>query len=330
MLKSIGSSLFLFLILFSCIGEDVIDDYVDPDLRITNPIVNITVGRSYQFKPLFFDESGTKVTNPKLSWVIQPDDLGTIDEEGVLIALKPGAAVVIVSAQGLQNQTIKSETKFDILAPPQQETGPTEPQAGTDTETTDSDMTDTETTDTASDTTDSGTTGTESDTTDSTDSDTTSDTTDSNDDETDSGTTDTESDTTDSTDSDSTSDTTESDDETDSTNDGVTVAVTAYEGEIKSTSSYVLEGNFRYEHNGTQIVLSLDETYRASTALPGLYIYLSNNPNTVVGAFEIGAVTVFEGAHQYELPESMGIMDYKYILYWCKPFNVKVGEAQIF
>lgn len=313
---------FLFLGMLSCIGEDVIDDYVNPDLRITNPIISITVGSTYQFKSLFFDESGTKIPNPKLSWALQPADLGTINEKGVFNALKPGVAVVIVKAQGLQNQTVKSQTEFEILAPPPVENNPTGSQTGTESETTEKGTTNT---------TEAGSTNTKSGTTNS--SDTASSTTASNNDNTETtsntteaGTTETESDTTDSTE---TSETSESNNN-DTTNNGVTVAVTYYEGEIKSTSSYVLEGNYRYEHNGTQIILSLDETYRASTALPGLYVYLANNPNTVVGAYEIGAVTVFEGAHQYELPVAIEIMDYKYILYWCKPFNVKVGEAQIF
>jgi hypothetical protein len=47
-------------------------------------------------------------------------------------------------------------------------------------------------------------------------------------------------------------------------------------------------------------------------------------------AFEIGAVSVFSGAHSYQLPTSIGLMDYQYLLYWCKPFNVKVGEAKIY
>ena len=92
----------------------------------------------------------------------------------------------------------------------------------------------------------------------------------------------------------------------------------------------MLEGNFRYEFYEQNIVLSLDDSYRADTALPGLYIYLTNNPNTPMGGYEIGQVLVFEGAHQYELPSSIALMDYKYILYWCKPFSVKVGDALLF
>lgn len=100
-------------------------------------------------------------------------------------------------------------------------------------------------------------------------------------------------------------------------------------GSIITTSSYALEGSFNITAtNQGGIEIRIDENYHASSSLPGLYIYLSNNPNTTNGAFEIGPVTIFDGAHNYEI-ENIGINDYKYILYWCKPFNVKVGEAEI-
>ena len=111
---------------------------------------------------------------------------------------------------------------------------------------------------------------------------------------------------------------------------GIVVAPQFFEGQIRTTSSYTLEGNFRYEHNGTQIILSLDDTYRASSSLPGLYLYLTNNPNSPEDGYEVGAVSVFSGEHSYTLPASIGLMDYKYLLYWCKPFRVKVGDAQLF
>jgi len=103
-----------------------------------------------------------------------------------------------------------------------------------------------------------------------------------------------------------------------------------FAGTIVTTSSYQLEGSYvlKVQDNGV-LRLSLGDDYKASTSLPGLYIYLGNNPNSIADAYEIGAVTVFQGAHFYDLPESIGLYDNSYILYWCKPFGVKVGEGQI-
>jgi hypothetical protein len=95
---------------------------------------------------------------------------------------------------------------------------------------------------------------------------------------------------------------------------GVIVIPQVYQGEIRSTSSYLLQGGFRYEHNGEHLVLQLDSNYKADTALPGLYVYLTNNPTTPQGGYEIGSVSVFEGAHQsiYPLLKELWIISISY------------------
>ncbi len=100
-------------------------------------------------------------------------------------------------------------------------------------------------------------------------------------------------------------------------------------GTIASTSSYTLTGDFILFEEGNSLILELSDNYQASTALPGLYVYLTNNRNTTANALEIGAVQIFSGAHSYTI-ENTGINDYNYILYFCKPFNVKVGDGEIF
>ncbi len=99
-------------------------------------------------------------------------------------------------------------------------------------------------------------------------------------------------------------------------------------GTLRTTSSYVLEGDFSLEPANSGITLALADNYRASSALPGLYVYLTNNPNSVADAFEIGEVTVFAGAHSYSVA-GVGLADYSHLLYYCKPFNVKVGDGLI-
>ncbi|MBR9922099.1 MAG: hypothetical protein GYB31_14765 [Bacteroidetes bacterium] len=101
-------------------------------------------------------------------------------------------------------------------------------------------------------------------------------------------------------------------------------------GTIVSTSSYELQGAFTFYEEGQELVLAFDESYKASTALPGLYVYLTNNPNSVNEAFEIGPVEIFEGEHEYRLSASaLGLEEFGYLLYWCKPFSVEVGEGAI-
>ena len=106
------------------------------------------------------------------------------------------------------------------------------------------------------------------------------------------------------------------------------VMTTQRSGVVNTTSSYELSGNFILTANGPDLELQFANNYVASSALPGLYIYLSNNASTNVGAYEIGPVTDFSGAHSYTIPNT-GILDYQYVLYFCKPFNVKVGHGEI-
>lgn len=99
-------------------------------------------------------------------------------------------------------------------------------------------------------------------------------------------------------------------------------------GTVTTTSSYQLSGDFEMYLNDNDLVLEFGEDYVASSALPGLYIYLSNNRNSIAEALEIGPVTVFNGQHNYSLPD-VSIEAYNFVVYFCKPFNVKVGDGEI-
>jgi len=322
-MKNASFIIVCFLLLLSCVGEDLVNDYVDPDLRISNAILSIPEGIQYQFTARFFDESGTKVENPTLVWLVDPPTAVSIAQDGTIQAIAAGEATVIVQTTGLRGDIIEARTTFSVTAVTSTDTSTSTSE--TSTMTADSE-TSTLTTDTETSTM---TTETETSTM-TTDTETSTMTTET---ETSTMTTDTETSTM-TTETETSTMTTDTETSTttidNNTGTGIVLAPQFYEGEIISTSSYILEGNFRYEHNGTQITLSLDENYRASTSLPGLYLYLGNNPNTVNGAIEIAKVTVFNGAHEYILPPSIELADYKYLIYWCKPFSVPVGEGTIF
>ncbi|MGJ8761006.1 MAG: Ig-like domain-containing protein [Polaribacter sp.] len=100
-------------------------------------------------------------------------------------------------------------------------------------------------------------------------------------------------------------------------------------GTLKTSSSYELRGDFTLKEipNTNDLELTIDENYKASDRLPGLYLYFTNNINTVANAKEIQKVTVFEGAHTYII-KNTGINDFTHLLYWCKPFGVDVGNGE--
>ena len=100
------------------------------------------------------------------------------------------------------------------------------------------------------------------------------------------------------------------------------------DGSISTTSSYKLQGDFQINKGDGEIIITFNANYSASRALPGLFVYLSNNRNSTANALEIAAVEVFDGAHEYRIP-NVGLEDFSHLLYFCKPFNVKVGDGEI-
>ncbi|MEM9823435.1 MAG: DM13 domain-containing protein [Bacteroidota bacterium] len=105
------------------------------------------------------------------------------------------------------------------------------------------------------------------------------------------------------------------------------VAPSERNGALQTTSSYLLTGDFVLSEDNNTLTLSFADNYAASANLPGLYVYLTNNPNTTNGALELGKVSVFSGAHSYTIPSNVSINEFNYLLYFCKPFNVKVGDG---
>lgn len=99
------------------------------------------------------------------------------------------------------------------------------------------------------------------------------------------------------------------------------------EGRVETTTFYTLTGSYSAFEEDSATIIEFGEDYEASTALPGLYIYLSNNKTSIANALEIGRVEVFNGGHSYRI-EDTKIDDYSYIVYFCKPFNVKVGDGE--
>lgn len=209
----------------SCIKDDIIDDRVDPVLRITNKLDSIGIDSTFTLKALYLDEVG-KEKSVTVNWTSSDENVLTVNSLGRVKGLKQGTAWVKVNY--LEESFIVEDSNKIVV----------------DT-VINSQMTNEE-----------------------------------------------------------------------------------REGTVQTTSSYPLSGSYKITQKNGGLELSLGADYTADNSLPGLYIYLSNNNSTTANALEIGAVTVFEGAHSYFIP-NVGINQYSYILYFCKPFNVKVGDGLI-
>jgi len=219
--------LLLCFLLTNCIGEDIIQDFVEPELRITNPISQITISETYQFNSIFLNNVGEE-EDAIIAWSSSNTDVATISSTGLLTAIAEGSTNILASVNS-GDDLIETSITLTVL------------------------------------------------------------------------------------------------------NDTVTdPGLITKSGTIMTTSSYILSGTFTLseQENSTDLLLSINSDYEADTALPGLYIYLTNNPSSVANALNLGPVSVFNGAHQYTIPDT-NINAYSHILYWCEPFSVKVGDAEI-
>ncbi|TVZ58204.1 Ig-like protein group 2 [Flavobacteriaceae bacterium MAR_2010_105] len=225
--RSLFRLLFVLAVLQGCIGEDIINDEVSPEVRILNPVEQVAVSETHQFNASYFNRVG-QVEITTISWSSSVESVATIDANGLLTGISEGQTVIKAIVNLSNNSMVEDETTVTIVMGDAQQN------------------------------------------------------------------------------------------------------TTSKSGSIATTSSYMLTGDFTLQtiENTNNLLLSLANNYKASTSLPGLYVYLTNNPNSVANARSLGPVRVFEGAHSYTI-ENVGINDYSYLLYWCEPFSVKVGGGNI-
>ncbi len=206
----------------SCIGDDLIEDFVEPEVRFLSNVSKLEVNSMFQFEVEYFDNTGQKVL-VNFDWKSSDPNIISINQQGLATAVSIGKAVITASYNDGEN------VYFDTMEVEVGEATVVEPIERT--------------------------------------------------------------------------------------------------GSLNTTSSYVLEGNFTLKEEANKLILSLDDSFKASSSLPGLYIYLSNNPSNLSNAYEVGKSSSFSGSHSYEI-SNIGINDFDYLVYHCKPFGVNVGHGE--
>ena len=214
-----------------CIQDDVLEDYVDPDLRITNPIDSLSVDSVYQVSFRYLDAIG-RPTEVTPEWTSDNAAVASV-ENGRITAHSPGTARIGAHVDDPLARNETPSAAFDltvVAAPVPVDTTPVEPATG--------------------------------------------------------------------------------------------------RGTIATTTFYDLTGTFTLAEEEDGLRLTFADDYVADRGLPGLYVFLTNNPNSITGAVKVAAVEVFNGAHDYLIPD-VAIEEYRYLLYYCLPFRVKVGDGTI-
>ncbi len=210
------------LLLNSCIGDDIVEDRVDPELRIMNPIDSLQLGSQYTFIATYFNEVGIEESQ-EIAWTTDDNSIVSVSDNGVAQAISLGTTqLTAFTTDGSTSNTFSLGVGENPIV----------------------------------------------------------------------------------------------------------TEVASKNGTIEPSSFYELDGDFTITQEGDDLKIVFENNYVASSALPGLYVYLTNNPNTIGGATEISEVTVFSGAHEYLVP-NQDINGFSHLLYFCKPFNVKVGDGVI-
>ena len=330
-----------FLLLFCCTGVDLIDDYIPPIVRITTTSTSIPIGKTFTFEASYFNNVGQPVEGAQIEWISSNPTLLDVASNGLSNPLKTGNAIIIAQILTEDGMVLKDSLSITIYSnvvfkeeeeEEEEETATTSDTILVSTSTPTLEISNqvaeiTAQTNHQLEVTYHDENGTETQAPKLTWV--------SSDDsiiqiDQQGNLTAVSAGTATITVSFSHSNTLIFDQNTIQVNALVEEESTTFKGNLATKSGYTLQGSFTFSQNEDGILLALGEDYKASSTLPGLYVYLANNNNTTSKAYEIGAVKVFSGAHSYQLPSSIGIRDYQYILYWCKPFNVKVGEAKIY
>ncbi len=284
------------VLLYNCIGEDTIDDAIPEEIRFLNPIESISASESYQLNIRFFNNIGEEET-VTITWSSEDPSIAAVDTNGLVTGISEGStnikAQVIVDSKTIEN-TIPIIITADTSGPKSEEIvflNPTgsiaisktyqynvayyntlgEEEATTITWSSNNPSVATVNANGLVTGISKGTATIKAQTV--------------------------------------------VNNKTIENTTAITITEVAQNpnsksGTIATTSSYTLKGDFTLSEidNSNSLELSIASNYEASTSLPGLYIYLSNNPNSIGSALEIGAVTVFSGAHSYTI-ENKGIND---------------------
>jgi len=219
-MKYIYYILLSLFVTYSCIGTDVVDDFVEARVSIDNPVTSLKAGDSYQFRATYLNNVGLPEETTFL-WMSSDESILEIDNDGLAVGINMGDAAITATAKGVSSSS-------ELMV-----------------------------------------------------------------------------------------------------SDTTIGAITERTAELKTVSSYPLSGNAILRKDEGIVTLLLDDNFSTTSALPGLYVYLTNNVATINNALEVGKVLDFEGTQVYEIEEDIELTEYNFVLFYCKPFLVPVGNGEL-
>lgn len=88
-------------------------------------------------------------------------------------------------------------------------------------------------------------------------------------------------------------------------------------------------GSAKLKINNNVLVLETSSDFQVSAAPPDLRIYLGNRNDNIDGSVEIATLDNRNGLQSWNLPSSVPIGQYRYVIVWCKQFGGIYGVADL-
>lgn len=110
-------------------------------------------------------------------------------------------------------------------------------------------------------------------------------------------------------------------------NSGMTTSMmeVSRSGNLQGISSYTVVGRFTLSDVGSSLELTFGDDFSASNG-PGLFVYMSNSPNSVTGGVEVGRLARNRGTQTYIINKNNAQLNtYSHVVIYCKPFGVPFG-----
>ena len=116
--KLLINFIFILFLLLGCQGEDLIEDRVDPEIRVLENLkgieledgrvidIELTLGDDKAIDLAYFDIVGNRIKNPKFTWTSSDENVLTVSSEGIIKAVGGGEATITVSIQTFEDITL--------------------------------------------------------------------------------------------------------------------------------------------------------------------------------------------------------------------------------
>lgn len=108
--------LILLFAVFSCVGEDLVDNRVDPELRVLQSVDEIFLGQTAQLSVRYFNIVGAAVENPSLKWESSDRSILVVNSDGTIDPKSTGEVEVTVSVITEEEITLSQTFSIKVLS----------------------------------------------------------------------------------------------------------------------------------------------------------------------------------------------------------------------